>query len=544
MRATRPRDVFDACGDTDKPSLSVRAKIGSGSFGEAFSADVSATNPWALSVLPGDVKLVVKRCIVGRMGDEYKLTRTAETRETMWARELGGIVPWRAILEAEAEASARDGAGAGAGAGAATRSRIYLPLAPTFAGATLAHEGGETDRVFHLLATAAHGCSIHEAVMADPARFARDPALSLSIAAQVLRLVAELHGRAGAVHRDIKLQNLLLTWSPSSCPVVRLCDLGSARVGPTSVAAAAAPAPAPAPTTALALATGTGTGTGIGTGTGTGTDDTWGNAHARGAGTPFVTSLWYRAPELICGSLWSGPPADAWAVGVALAELYSLAASLAPDAGAGGAAAQTAAGRREGVSARCGKNGALKFGKVWVAPETGAGPGAGAGVAPETGVGVSMPAVVSVPAPLPGAAQARSRTTPTPPDTPPPDTADLVTLFHCGPEDAYAVLSIINILGLPSTADIADLRLPRMLLGKVMDLCTAVRMRAGAEPRLGSLPVAEILQEHFSVPHDMACVLARLLVWAPSSRATCAEALADKTFASAGFYESPEKKLD
>ena len=484
MRGTRPRrDIFSLVDDeNDEPSIAVRRKIGSGSFGEALLG-VVASHPYSPSILPGPALIVVKRCIIGRMKDDLKSTRTSETRETLWARELGGLVPWREILDEEGR---RVGVGAESEASSKETPQIFLPLAPTFAGAALAHESGEHDRVFHLLATASHGTSIYEAVTKEPARFASDPSLILSVATQVLRLVAELHSRAGAVHRDIKLQNLLLQWSPSGCPVIRLCDLGSARVAPTSASAASAPAPT--------------------------TDATvWNNANARGAGTPYVTSLWYRAPELLAGSIWSGPPADVWAVAVCLSELYSLAASLAPDAGAGEAASKTAAGRREGVSARISKNGTVKFG---------------------------LPVI------LPTQTRQHSTTSPTPPYTSsplPPDTSDLVTLFHCGPEDAYAVLSIINILGIPSSSDITDLRLPSLLAEKLKNLCDAVRKRAGKEPTLAPLPVAMILNEYFSVPRDVANVIARMLQWSPSSRLTCAEALCDRAFASGGLYQPPRK---
>ena len=139
------------------------------------------------------------------------------------------------------------------------------------------------------------------------------------------------------MHRDLKLQNVLLAWSPAGYPLLRLCDLGSARAPPTPLADAAARAPAP------------------------GGGGTWSDLGVGTPGTPFVTALWYRAPELLCGSAFSGPPADVWAAAVALCELFSLAATL-NDAGK---AAALSAPRGDGAPARLrSKTGELKQGDV------------------------------------------------------------------------------------------------------------------------------------------------------------------------------------
>lgn len=49
--------------------------------------------------------------------------------------------------------------------------------------------------------------------------------------------------------------------------------------------------------------------------------------------TPFVTSRFFRAPELLCGSDSYGPPVDTWALACTIAELYLTVASFTdPDA--------------------------------------------------------------------------------------------------------------------------------------------------------------------------------------------------------------------
>lgn len=88
---------------------------------------------------------------------------------------------------------------------------------------------------------------------------------------------------------DLKPANILLEWGEGAYPLLRLCDLGSAR----RLGAGTAPA------------------------------------------TPFVTSRFYRAPELLCGSDSYGPPVDTWALACTIAELYLTVASFTePDAAA------------------------------------------------------------------------------------------------------------------------------------------------------------------------------------------------------------------
>lgn len=471
-------DVFGAAREGGDAVLSVCSKIGSGSFGEVFSARV-LPKPYAEAPAPFPTTLVVKRCILGRVSDSRASSHTSETRETSWARECGGSVPWREILDAECVLLAGAGAGSallapGAARDASSAAKIFLPLSPTFMGACLANESvSRNARVFHLLATAVHGTSLYDAISDDPDRFARDVDLSVCIAAQVLRLVAELHGRAGCVHRDIKLQNLLLAWSPAGAPIVRLCDFGCARISPTPVAAASCRAPR---------------------------RDDWAPTAADMAsgkpGSPFVTSLWYRAPELLCGGAWSGPPADAWAVAVALAELFSLPASLSArlsTSATGPGALATARGRKEGTRVRIGsKHGELKWGS-------------------------------------------KSKETSTADDDP-VFTDDLVTLFHCGPEDAHALLAVINILGLPAPADVDDMRLPAFALQQLGTLCEAIRRQAAPGEIIEPLLIASLLKIHFNVPIAVAEVLSKMLQWSPSARLTCAEALSDEAFARANFY--------
>ena len=101
------------------------------------------------------------------------------------------------------------------------------------------------------------------------------------IVRQSFEMLSRLHKR-GLIHRDLKLPNLLLDESPSGFPLLRLGDCGSTRSIPEA------------------------------------------NVNE---GTPYVTSRFYRAPELLCGSSVYGSSVDLWSIGCTLAELYMQLAS-------------------------------------------------------------------------------------------------------------------------------------------------------------------------------------------------------------------------
>jgi serine/threonine protein kinase len=101
------------------------------------------------------------------------------------------------------------------------------------------------------------------------------------IVRQSFEMLSRLHMK-GLIHRDLKLPNLLLDFSPSGFPLLRLGDCGSTRSIPEE------------------------------------------NFNE---GTPYVTSRFYRAPELLCGSSVYGNGVDLWSIGCTLAELYMQLAS-------------------------------------------------------------------------------------------------------------------------------------------------------------------------------------------------------------------------
>lgn len=103
------------------------------------------------------------------------------------------------------------------------------------------------------------------------------PAQALKIAFDLVRCVAELHA-AGVVHRDLKPENVLAS---ADCSEIAICDLGMARLVEDGVATDAV--------------------------------EGW---------TDYVTTRWYRAPEVICRCRGvDSKHADMWAVGCIVAEL-------------------------------------------------------------------------------------------------------------------------------------------------------------------------------------------------------------------------------
>jgi serine/threonine protein kinase len=125
------------------------------------------------------------------------------------------------------------------------------------------------------------GADLWTWVTQHPHRFL-DDALRRSIIRQTFYLLADLHSR-GMMHRDLKLANILLCFNGSGYPLVKLCDTGSVRAVPTSP------------------------------------DD---------ACTPFVTSRFYRAPELLLGSSQYGPGVDVWSIATSFVELLFLTHTL------------------------------------------------------------------------------------------------------------------------------------------------------------------------------------------------------------------------
>jgi serine/threonine protein kinase len=113
----------------------------------------------------------------------------------------------------------------------------------------------------------------------------RFPDMKNFVYMQIFNLVATLHER-GFVHRDLKPQNMLIDFNSFGVPILRLCDLGSVqRVG------------------------------------------------SKARSTPYITSRFYRAPELLCGSTSYGlsPAVDLWSLACLIAEIEWLVESYGWD---------------------------------------------------------------------------------------------------------------------------------------------------------------------------------------------------------------------
>ena len=124
--------------------------------------------------------------------------------------------------------------------------------------------------------------------------------------------------------RDLKPQNMLISWNiTGSYPLLRLCDMGSCK--PVSVAGPRRRCRRTAVACPLAVATDCLISKGsVDKGTPLAPSNDFDvrftasyylqitpGSHA----SPWVTSRFYRAPELLCGSTTYGPEVDVWALG-------------------------------------------------------------------------------------------------------------------------------------------------------------------------------------------------------------------------------------
>jgi len=338
------------------------------------------------------------------------------------------------------------------------------------------------------------GSDLWVLVNTKPAFFADEP-LRRCVVRQALSLLARLHA-SGLVHRDIKLANILLDVSPSGYPLLRLGDLGSCREVPL---------------------------------------------RARGnPATSFVCSRFYRAPELLLGANYYGPGIDAWALACTIAELYAQGASLLdPGAAArlshhrgdgcdNGDAPPSAPSRRRCTLLHGARNDGAQVAQILNL------------LGPPTDTDIAAMDVplwaadwlraqrwfivtcASIEA-LPFAEGARlmrgfleetralqeaSDCPPHPPEQKPPPLQQQQQQQPQQPQRAAAG---------------AHARLPEQPPGLSAPLALALA-RLPRRP-VGALDVAGLMTELCGVPRDVADLLAKLLVWDPSRRLSCAEAL-------------------
>ena len=297
-------------------------------------------------------------------------------------------------------------------------------------------------------------------------------------------------------------------------PLLRLCDLGASRLAPLPLAEYCAPA---APVEASE-----GGGGGGGRGGGAASWDS-GKKQSRGMGaTSHVCARWYRAPELLCGSMFYGPPSDVWSMALAAAELYTLSASLSQDAVALGLSARRGDAFGDTLPMDGEKMNPILAREEW--QKAGWEEGRVCG---------------------PLSRRDRCR----------------VTLFH-GSCDATQLLSVLNVLGTPNDAQVADMRLPsacRVALEALREAACAAAgegvaaaapwpqqalaglglggggdAAAAAPASLPPLDVAKLLSAKFAIPPDVAGMLSGMLKWAPSARTTAAEALRHEALSGSG----------
>lgn len=378
------------------------------------------------------------------------------------------------------------GSGAGAAASAASpRDGVMtppqpppLPLVPAMLDAFFAFEdeseedggaSGDSEPSADKIAidlvqvSESFGRDLWQWIRAEPARFA-EPTLQAELVRQMFLALAELHSR-GLMHRDLKLANMLLAFSPSGYPLLRLCDLGSVRPVPQSPA-----------------------------------------QHC----TPYVTSRYYRPPELLCGSSFYDASVDIWALATTVAEMYMQIAALTDDAAA---------------KAICGKRGDGDAKSETEAQEL--------------------------------EAEYRSRGSSRP--------KLRCALFHGAASDAHQIVHIFNMLGCPTDEDIDAMRVPAQAVSNLRKMreviqagAAAGRARAAARERarqpfftnpfsimapaaqpppppapvtaesvnqpVGAIDMSAFLAAHY-VPPAVAAMLAAMLKWNPRHRMTAAQAL-------------------
>jgi serine/threonine protein kinase len=284
-----------------------------------------------------------------------------------------------------------------------------------------------------------------------------DPRLQLHIVRQMVALVAELHAN-GVVHRDLKLANMLLEWGPLEVPLLRLCDMGAAKhlLHPSTP-------PGSRPATAAAAASGSGSGSLAGGAAGA-------LAPLVVESTPYVSSRFYRAPELLGGSSSYGDGVDVWSLATTIAEFYALVAVM------NNPRAEAALTSKRGCGA------VLRY--------------------QEEGK----------PAPRPHPRHA-------------------CVLFYGAGGDDSQVAHIINLLGPPSPDDIVGLRLPADHAALLAIIAADVRDAASAAAQAGKangvphLDMGTYLRDRMFVAPPVARMLEGMLRWDPRRRLTAAQAL-------------------
>jgi serine/threonine protein kinase len=125
------------------------------------------------------------------------------------------------------------------------------------------------------------------------------------LARQICAALATMHG-AGIVHRDIKPDNIMVKAGSCAGPrgvAIKICDFGTAMfTTPSSSTPSSSTTPSTTPSSSSSPAP---------------------SFTARRRTTPFVTGLYYRAPELLCGAVEYDGAVDVWSAGCIIAQLFT-----------------------------------------------------------------------------------------------------------------------------------------------------------------------------------------------------------------------------
>jgi serine/threonine protein kinase len=368
----------------------------------------------------------------------------------------------------------------------------------------------QSDRPLLLQVSECFGTDLYSFCVKHPHLFQND-AFCREIIRQLLLLFAEMHAK-GLAHRDFKPHNALIEVSSIGFPVIRLCDVGSAKlvrpVAPTVAGGRVFP----------------------------------GAMHAQECSTPYITSRFYRAPELLCGSIKYGTPVDIWALAVAISEILLLSHSLSSVTAAKLISLTRGDGRIESSSTTTTETVPKTLEQdFFPAPQ------------------VVIASGSDFPAKIPLSKHEISKRT-------------HCTIFHGATSDGSQLAQIFNLLGTPSEKEIEGMRLEKECETQFRTVVQTVIARSHNRPAPGDAVLATALPGAVStahnlelsppedptarsvidaegvpsldlvafmakryIPADIAELLSLMLKWDPRERITAAEALRHESVTKTAF---------